>query len=437
MTRKGRFSMIERYSRPEMAKIWSLEARTDKWLRIEILACEAWAKLGRISQDDLEKIRKARYDLARMVELERETRHDVLAFIRSVAESLGPESRFVHLGLTSSDIVDTALSLQMVEAADLIEKDILGLLAVLEYQARRHKDTLMVGRTHGVHAEPTTFGFKLCLWIDELRRGLKVLREARSEMAVGKISGAVGTHSSAPPDIEEYVCHQLGLKPAAVSSQIIPRERHAFFISALALIASILEGMATEIRSLQRTEILEAEEPFAVDQQGSSAMPHKRNPIHCERICGLARIVRGYASSAMENITLWHERDISHSSAERILIPGSCLLVDYMLNLFTEIMENLVVHPSKMLKNLEASRGLIFSGRVLLALVDKGLDRQEAYHLVQSKAALVWEGETTLFEELQKDPQVKKLLSGEELEALFDYKYYLKYVDAAYQRLGL
>lgn len=429
--------MIERYSRPAMARIWSAENRLDKWLAIEIAVCEAWAELGEVPREALAKIRGARYDLARMAQLEAETQHEVTAFLRSVAPSVGPEARYIHLGMTSSDIMDTGLALQMVDAAALLRQDLVNLISVLERQAIAHRATLMIGRTHGVHAEPITFGLKLALWVDEMRRNLARLEAAREEIAVGKISGAVGTHATIPPFVEEFACRQLGLRPEPVSSQIVQRDRHAQFVCTLAVIASSLDKMATEIRGLQRTEVLEVEEPFAEGQQGSSAMPHKRNPVLSERVSGLARVIRGCAVTALENVALWHERDISHSSAERVIIPDACLALDYILNLFTGIMEGLQVYPDNMRRNIELTHGLVFSQRVLLALIEKGLGRQEAYEMVQGNAMRAWRGEGEFLALLQADPTVGRYLSREELAKLFDYNYFLRYIDTAFERLGL
>ncbi|MCL4368634.1 MAG: adenylosuccinate lyase [Actinobacteria bacterium] len=429
--------MIDRYNRPEMSRVWSQQNKTDKWLMVEIAACEAWAELGAVPKEALPKICGARYDLKRMAEIEAKTQHDVTAFLGSVAESLGEESRFVHLGLTSYDIVDTGLSLQVKEAAEILDKDIAAYLEVLEQQAITHKHTLVVGRTHGVHAEPMTFGWKMALWVDEMRLNRQRLALASEQMAVGKLSGAVGTYATVPPFVEEYVCRKLGLKPAAVSTQVIQRDRHAFFIATLAVIASSLDKMATEIRGMQRTEVLEAEEPFSAGQTGSSAMPHKRNPIRTERVCGLARVIRGNALTAMENVALWQERDISNSSAERIIFPQSCGLLDYILRLMTDVMRNLQVYPENMKRNLELTRGLIFSQRVLLTLIDKGLSRQQAYEMVQRNAMRVWRGESDFRTLLSEDPDVTAHLSPEELDKLFDYSYYLKYVDEPFKRLGL
>ncbi|HUV51944.1 MAG TPA: adenylosuccinate lyase [Dehalococcoidia bacterium] len=429
--------MIERYSRPQMKKVWSEETKFDKWLKVEIAVCEAWAEQGIIPREAIPKIRKACCDLKRMEEVLKETHHDVTAFLKSVAESLGEESRFIHLGLTSSDVIDTALALQMVEAADILAKDIDELTAVIKQRALEHKHTIMIGRTHGVHAEPTTFGLKLALWVEEMKRNAYRLAEARKMIAVGKISGAVGTHATVPPNVEEIACAKLGLQVAPVSSQIIQRDRHAQFVTTLAIIAGSLEKFATEIRSLQRTEVLEAEEPFEPGQTGSSAMPHKRNPELCERICGLARLVRGYALTAMENIALWHERDISHSSTERIILPDSCLVLDYVLSIFTYIMKGLQVYPEHMKENLEITKGLIFSQRVMLALIEKGLSREQAYRMVQRNAMKSWKERVSFLGLLEKDPDVSKHLSKSELESIFDYGYFTRHTDEVFKRIGL
>jgi len=429
--------MIERYSRPQMKKAWSDESKFDKWLQVEIAVCEAWAELGAIPKDAIPKIKQARYDLKRIDEILKETHHDMTAFLGSVAESLGEEGRFVHLGLTSSDIIDTALSLQLVEAADLLAQDIAELIAVLKERALEHKHTIMMGRTHGVHAEPTTFGLRLALWVEEMKRNAHRMAEAKKAISVGKISGAVGTYASVSPEVEKRACAKLGLEAAPISSQIVQRDRHAQFVTTLAIIASSLEKFATEIRGLQRTEILELEEPFEPGQTGSSAMPHKRNPELCERICGLARLVRGNALTSLENIALWHERDISHSSSERIIFPDSCLVVDYVLSIFTYIMKGLQVYPEHMKENLEVTRGLVFSQRVLTALIEKGLSRQEAYKIVQRNSMESWKERTSFLGLLQADPEVGKHLSQSELEGLFDYQFFLRHVDEVFERLGL
>jgi len=429
--------MIERYSRPQMKKVWSDESKFDKWLKVEIAVCEAWAEQGVIPREVVPKIKKARYDLRRMDEILKETHHDVTAFLKSVSESLGDESRFIHLGLTSSDIIDTALALQMVEAADVLAKDIDELSNVIKQRAVEHKNTIMMGRTHGVHAEPTTFGLKLALWVEEMKRNAHRLAEARKMVAVGKISGAVGTHATVPPKVEEIACKKLGLEVAPVSSQIIQRDRHAQFVTTLAILMSSLEKFATEIRGLQRTEVLEAEEPFEPGQTGSSAMPHKRNPELCERICGLARLVRGYAVTAMENNALWHERDISHSSTERIILPDSCFVVDYALGIFTYIMKGLQVYPEHMRENLEITKGLIFSQRVMLALIEKGLSREKAYRMVQRNAMRSWKERVSFLDLLKKDPDISKQLTKSELKDIFDYGYFLRYTDEVFKRVGL
>ncbi|MHB1414268.1 MAG: adenylosuccinate lyase [Chloroflexota bacterium] len=429
--------MIERYSRPAMKRVWSPENRLDKWLAIEVAACEAWAELGVVPREALPHIRQARYDMKRMAELEEETQHEVTAFLRSVAPSVGPEARYIHLGLTSSDIMDTGLAMQMVDATALLQVGVDRLLKVLERMAVAHRSTLMIGRTHGVHAEPITFGLKLAIWVDEMRRNAKRLAEAGEQIAVGKISGAVGTHATVPPFVEEFACQRLGLKAAPASSQIIQRDRHAYFLCTLAVIASSLDKMATEVRSLQRTEVLEVEEPFGEGQQGSSAMPHKRNPVLSERVSGLARVIRGNAMAGLENVALWHERDISHSSAERVIIPDACLALDYILALFTGVMEGLQVYPENMEKNINLTHGLVFSQRVLLALIEKGLSRQDAYEMVQRNAMRAWRGEGEFLDLLRADAEVRSQLSEEELSGLFDYQYFLRYVDTAFERLGL
>jgi len=429
--------MIERYSRPRMKKVWSDENKFGKWLEVEIAVCEAWAELGAIPRETVPKIKLARVNTKRMEEILKETHHDMTAFLGSVAESLGKESRFVHLGLTSSDVMDTALGLQLVEAAEILNQDIKELILVLAGKAIEHKFTVTIGRTHGVHAEPVSFGLKLALWVEEMRRNLQRLTEAKKAIAVGKISGAVGTYATLSPEVEEKACARLGLAPATVSSQILQRDRHAQFVTTLAIISSSLEKFATEIRGLQRTEVREAEEPFEAGQTGSSAMPHKRNPELCERICGLARLVRGYALTSMENITLWHERDISHSSTERIILPDSCLIVDYCLALFTSIMRGLQIYRQRMRQNVELTKGLIFSQRVMLALIDKGLSRQKAYELVQRNAMKAWKGNKNFLGLLKADPEVTAILSQSELEPLFDQQYYLRYVDEIFERLGL
>jgi len=429
--------MIERYSRPQMKKIWSDKNKFDQWLKVEIAACEAWAELGEIPREDIIKIKKASYNLNRFAEFLKVTHHDVTAFLSSVAESLGPESRFIHLGLTSSDVMDTALSLQLTQAADILAQDVAELISVMENKAIEHKYTIMMGRTHGVHAEPITFGLKMALWTEEMKRNAQRLAEAKKNISVGKISGAVGTYATVPPQVEKIACAKLGLAPAPISSQIIQRDRHAQFLTTLAIIASSLEKFATEIRGLQRTEVREVEEPFEEGQTGSSAMPHKRNPELCERICGLARLIRGHALTSLENIALWHERDISHSSTERIILPDSCLALDYMLSIFTSIMKGLKVYPENMRRNIEITQGLVFSQRVLLALINKGLTREEAYKMVQDHAMKAWKEKKDFLSLLKVDRRVAAHLSKAELNSLFDYGYYLKHVDEVFERLGL
>jgi len=429
--------MIERYSRPQMKRIWSEESRFDLWLKVEIAVCEARAELGEIPRKDIAKIRKARYDAGRVADFLKVTHHDMTAFLNSVAESLGTESRFIHLGLTSSDVMDTALGLQLAQAADILARDIADVLSTVESKAVEHKYTLMMGRTHGVHAEPTTLGLKMALWAEEMRRNAHRLAEARNTVSVGKISGAVGTYATVPPQVERIACARLGLASAPVSNQIIQRDRHAQFVTTLAIIASSVEKFATEIRGLQRTEVHEVEEPFEAGQTGSSAMPHKRNPELCERLCGLARLIRGYALTSMENIALWHERDISHSSAERIILPDSCLALDYMLSVFASIMKGLKVYPENMRRNVELTQGVVFSQRVLLALIGKGLSRQEAYRIVQENAMKAWEKSRSFRALLQADKRITEHLSKLELSALFDYNYYLKHVDDVFERLRL
>ncbi len=430
--------MIERYSRPAMKKVWSDENKFNKWLEVEIAACEAWAQLGVIPRSAIPKIKLARVNLKRMDEILKETHHDVTAFLNTVAESIGEESRYIHLGMTSSDVMDTALSLQLIEASDILAEDIKELIFVLAGMAIRYKHTPMTGRTHGVHAEPITFGLKLALWFEEMNRNRHRLIEARKVIAVGKISGAVGTYATLSPQVEEKACHKLGLATAPISNQILQRDRHAQFVTTLAIIASSLEKFATEIRGLQKTEVREVEEPFSPGQTGSSAMPHKRNPELCERVCGLARLVRGYSLTSMENIALWHERDISHSSAERVILPDACFVLDYSMNVFTSVMKGLLVYPKRMKENMEITRGLLFSQRVLLALIDKGMSRQNAYKIVQRSAMKTWQSSSKKFINLLKaDSEVMAVLSVPELEALFDYNYYLHYVDDIFERLGL
>lgn len=421
-----------------MAAVWSEQNKFQRWLDVEVAACDAWAELGQIPGEAAEKIRRnACFDLDKINEYIAITHHDVTAFLRSVSESLGEEGRYVHFGLTSSDVWDTATGLQLRDASDLLLKDIDGLSKVLEQKAVQYRDTLAVGRTHGVHAEPTTFGLKLAVWVDEMRRNRKRLEAAREAVSVGAISGTVGTHASVPPELEEIVCRKLGLGLEAASTQVIQRDRHAQFVTTLALIGASLEKFATEIRALQKTEVREAEEPFDEGQTGSSAMPHKRNPELCERVTGLARVLRGYAVTSLENVALWHERDISHSSTERIILPDACLVLDYALTLFTGVMERLAVFPERMRENLDRSYGLVFSQRVLLALIETGMSRQDAYKIVQRNAMKSWNECKPFRENLEADPEVTSRLASERLDELFDYGFYLKNIGATFERLGL
>jgi adenylosuccinate lyase len=429
--------MIDRYARAAMKAVWEDSNKYDKWLAVEIASCEAWTSLGSIPEDDMRQLRSAQYNMELMDKHFSVTRHDMTAFTRSITDQMGPAGRWIHLGLTSSDVMDTALSMQVLEAADLLLEDIDDLLLALSGLAKTHKNTLMMGRTHGVHAEPTTFGMKLALWYDEFRRNRRRLEAAREENAVGKISGAVGSHATAPPELEDATCELLGLRVAPVSNQIIQRDRHAQFLQTIALIGASAEKVATEIRHLQRTEVREVEEPFGEGQTGSSAMPHKRNPELTERVCGLARVLRGYATTALENVALWHERDISHSSAERIIIPDACMALDYMLSILTEVLAGLKVYPERMKENLDSSRGLIFSQRVLLQLIDKGMSREEAYNIVQSQTSIAWSDGVDFRELIANDAVVSKMLSPEDFEELFDYNYYTRFVDVSYRRVGL
>jgi len=428
--------MIPRYTRPEMAKIWEQENKFQKWLDVEIAACEAWAEIGEIPRKSLSIIKKrAKFDISRINKIEKTVKHDVIAFLTSVAENVGPEARYIHKGLTSSDILDTSLAILMKESADIIIRDIEELLGVLRKNAYKYKNTPQMGRSHGVHAEPTTFGLKFALWYDEMNRNLQRIKTAKETISYGKLSGAVGTFSSIPPFIERYVCQRLGLKPAPISTQIIQRDRHAEFMNALTMIAATIEKIALEIRHLQRTEVLEAEEPFEEGQKGSSAMPHKRNPVGCENLCGLARVVRSNAIAAMENIPLWHERDISHSSVERVIIPDSTILVDYMLVRLTGILKGLHVYPERMQENINRSYGLYCSQRVMLRLIEKGLSRDNAYRLVQKNAMQSWRQKISFKELLKKDLLIKKYLPSNEIEELFNLSYYLKNVGYIFKRV--
>jgi adenylosuccinate lyase len=430
--------MIERYTRPAMGKIWSLENRYRKFLEVEITASEAWAEMGVVPVGAAKKIAaNASFDLDRIEVLEKETRHDVVAFTRSVAESLGEESRYFHYGLTSYDVVDTALSVLLREAAGLINEGLLELEDALEDQAIRYRETATVGRTHGVHAEPTSLGLKFALWLAEARRDRERLERAAETVRVGKLSGAVGNFAHIDPFIEEYVCKKLGLEPAPVSTQVLQRDRHAEFVSVLALIGATLEKIALEIRSLQRTETREMEEPFYIGQKGSSAMPHKRNPVTCEQICGLARLLRGYAGTALENVALWHERDISHSSVERVILPDSTIVIDHMLHQMTRVVRELRVYPEQLTRNLELTGGLIYSQRVLLELVASGLSREDAYDLVQRSAMTAWETGRPFKDVLSGEEEILKRLDPDKLEACFDPAYYMQHVDYIYRRVGI
>ena len=429
--------MIERYSRPKMKSVWSDKNKYDKWLKIEIAVCEAWNKAGLIPEHDIVKIRKAKYDFDLFYEILDRTKHDMTAFLQSTTANLGSEGRWIHQGLTTSDVWDTATSLQLVEAAQLLDFELEQLEAALKQKAIKHKNTLMMGRTHGVHAEPITFGLKIALWWDEVKRGRKRLYEATSSISVGKLSGPVGTHATVPPSIEKDVCDLLGLSPAPVSNQIIQRDRHAHFITTLALIAATLEKIATEIRGLQRTEVREVEEPFAEGQTGSSSMPHKRNPELTERVCGLARLIRGHSITAIENVALWGERDISHSSAERVILPDSCLALDYITNLLTGVIEELRIHEDRMLENMELTRGLVFSQRTMLLLVEKGLAREDSYKIVQENSMKTWDDGLDFRELISNDRRVTDIVSPQELSELFDYSHYTKYVDDIFDKAFL
>jgi adenylosuccinate lyase len=428
--------MIERYTLPEMGKIWDDEFKFNTWLKIEILACEARCELGEIPKSDVDEIKsKAKFDVAKVLEIEKITRHDVIAFLTNVAEYVGPASRHIHYGMTSSDILDTTLSYQMKTAGELLLKRLLELKSALKNRAIEHKHTVCVGRSHGIHAEPTTMGLKFALWFEETKRNIERLEKAIKVISVGQISGAVGTFDHLSPKVEEYVCEKMGLSPAPVSTQVIQRDRHAEFLTTLAVIAATLEKISIEIRHLQRTEVLEAEEYFSKGQKGSSAMPHKRNPIISERITGLARVLRANSIAALENVALWHERDISHSSVERIIVPDSCITLDYMLDLMTKLVSNLLIYPENMTRNLNLTRGLIFSQTVLLKLVDKGLTRENAYKLVQDVTMKVWADQNTaFFDELNKSVEIKKHLSEKELKEIFDNKKMLNNVNFIFAR---
>ena len=429
--------MIDRYARPAMKMVWSEENKNNKWLQVELAVCEAWTEEGVIPPEDMVKLRNAQYDQVRLQEVFQRTRHDMTAFLQSVTDGLGDEGRWIHMGLTSHDVQDTAQGLQLIEASDILLEGVDCLLEAIQKKAVEHKYTPMMGRTHGVHAEPTTFGLKLAIWWDEMRRNRHRLEEAKKNAGVGKISGAVGTYATVPPQIEESVCSRLGLGIETVSNQIVQRDRHAQFVTTLALIAASLEKFATEIRGLQRTEVREAEEPFGEGQTGSSAMPHKRNPELSERVCGLARLIRGHAVTALENVALWHERDISHSSAERLILPDSCMALDYILDIFTGVMRGLRVYPDRMKQNIEMTKGLVFSQRVMLALVESGLSRERAYEITQRCAMRSWEESLDFRQLLRDETDVTDHLPGDELEAIFDYNYYMRFVENSYMRLKI
>jgi len=430
--------MINRYTLPEMASLWSEEKKLSIWLEIEILACEAWAELGKIPKKSLAKIKaKASFKQKRMAEIEDVVQHDIIAFLSSISEGLGKESRFIHMGLTSSDVLDTALGVMMKDASEIIISSLERLIPILRQKAKTYKKLVMMGRSHGVHAEPITLGLKFALMHEEFKRNLARLERAKEMISFGKISGAVGTYANVPPEIEKYVCKKLGLKPAPISTQIVQRDRHAEYLSVLAIIASSLDKYSLEIRGLQRTEVLELEEPFGKGQKGSSAMPHKRNPITCERICGLARIIRANALAAFENIALWHERDISHSSVERVIIPDSTTLLHYMLEKFIYVIQNINVYPENMAKNIEAGKNRFFSQRVLLALVGKGLTREESYKLVQTQAMKSWQKGLDFKKLVKNDKNIRRYLKENDIKKCFDLKDSLSNVETIFKRLGI
>lgn len=430
--------MIERYTRPEMGAIWTEQNKYQAWLEVEILACEAWAEIGDIPKEDVAKIREnASFDVNRILEIEKETRHDVVAFTRAVSETLGEERKWVHYGLTSTDVVDTALSYLIKQANDILRKDIVNFIDIIAAKAKEHKHTVMMGRTHGVHAEPTTFGLKLGLWYEEMKRNLERFEAAAQVIETGKMSGAVGTYANIDPRVEQYVCDKLGLASSPISTQTLQRDRHAQYLGALALIATSIEKFATEIRGLQKSETREVEEAFAKGQKGSSAMPHKRNPIGSENMVGMSRLMRGYMVTAYENVALWHERDISHSSAERVILPDATITLNYMLNRFGNIVKNLTVFPENMKRNMGRTFGLIYSQRILLALIDKGLVREEAYDTVQPLAMQAWDEQVQFRTLVDASEKITSYLTKEELDHCFDYNYHLQHVDMIFERLGL
>ncbi|MFD2729851.1 adenylosuccinate lyase [Enterococcus camelliae] len=430
--------MLERYTRPEMGNIWTDENRYRAWLEVEILATEAWSELGEIPKEDVKKIRaNANFDTQRILEIEQQTRHDVVAFTRAVSETLGEERKWVHYGLTSTDVVDTAYGYLLKQANDILRRDLVRLTEVIGKKAKEHKYTVMMGRTHGVHAEPTTFGLKLALWYSEMKRNIERFDHAAAGVEAGKISGAVGTFANIPPYVEAFVCDKLGIRAQEISTQVLPRDLHAEYVATMALIATSIEKFATEIRGLQKSETREVEEFFAKGQKGSSAMPHKRNPIGSENMTGLARVIRGHVVTAYEDVSLWHERDISHSSAERIILPDTTILLNYMLNRFATIVEQLTVFPENMKRNMNATFGLIYSQRVLLKLIDHGMTREEAYDLVQPKTAISWDEQKPFRPLLEQDQKIMSILSKEELDDAFDYHHHLKQVDTLFERVGL
>lgn len=430
--------MIDRYARDAMKAVWTDENKFQTWLQVELAVCRAWTAAGAIPAEDMAKLENAQFDMGRWEKAFKRTRHDVTAFLDSVAASVGEESRFIHLGLTSNDVWDTATALQLRQATEILLADVIALEEAITRRTLEHKDTLMIGRTHGVHAEPTTLGLKLALWVEETRRMRDRLQIALGTVSVGKFSGAVGTHATLPPSVEEAACRELGLAVENVSSQIIPRDRHAEYVTTLAVVAASLEKFATEIRALQRTEVLEVEEPFHEGQTGSSAMPHKRNPELSERICGLARVIRGNSVAALENVALWHERDISHSSAERVTLPDSTITLDYILDLAAQVIGGMVVYPDNMRANLERTRGLVFSQRVLIALIGTGMSRQDAYEIVQATAMTAWHEGHDFRDLLRANSAVtERLPAGQELDTLFDYTYYTRHVDETFKRVGL
>jgi len=430
--------MIERYTRPEMGAIWTEQNKYQAWLEVEILACEAWAELGDIPKEDVAKIRaNASFDVNRILEIEEETRHDVVAFTRAVSETLGDERKWVHYGLTSTDVVDTALSYIIKQANEILRKDLNNFVDILATKAKEHKFTVMMGRTHGVHAEPTTFGLKLALWHEEMKRNVERFEAAAKSIETGKMSGAAGTYANIDPFVEKFVCDNLGIAASPISTQTLQRDRHAQYMSTLALIATSVEKFATEVRGLQKSETREVEESFRKGQKGSSAMPHKRNPIGSENMTGLARLIRGYMLTAYENVSLWHERDISHSSAERVILPDATIALNYMLNRFGNIIKNLTVFPENMKRNMDSTLGLIYSQRVLLALIDKGLAREEAYDTVQPCAMEAWENQIAFRGVVEQNETITSHLSKEELDDCFDYNYHIQHVDMIFERLGL